>query len=45
MNEVANFIPGQYLADGSEGCEVNKWNNPAFVPSKYTVSKFASVGP
>ena len=35
MNEVANFIRGQYLPDGKEGCYDNKWNYPPYCPSMY----------
>ena len=36
MNEVANFIRGQYLPDGKEGCYENEWNYPPYCPSMYT---------
>ena len=37
MNEVANFIPGMYMPDGSEGCFENKWNNPPYAPSMFSL--------
>ena len=33
MNEVANFIKGQYLPDGKEGCFENELNYPPYCPS------------
>ena len=34
---MANFIRGQYMPGGGEGCEVNKWNNPPYAPGIYQV--------
>lgn len=33
MNEVANFIKGQYLPDGKEGCFENELNYPPYCPN------------
>ncbi|KAK3601953.1 hypothetical protein CHS0354_001776 [Potamilus streckersoni] len=33
MNEVSNFIYGQYFENGTEGCNRNKWNYPPYVPN------------
>jgi len=36
MNEPANFVQG----DEDDGCARNQWNNPPYIPSKFTHFEF-----